>query len=166
MKEELQRRVQWYLDQPDQGTRDRTSLLKYYINKQIIEEGKRIIVEGTFQINRKQDPSTILYNVPLEFAVHNTAFEFMDTQNIHYSFMVPEKNYKLHKALDDPHPTLLPDGTWLLQTFYFLRSLPQGWEFRRIAFGWESVDRELPMLLRISSGNSLTDIPFRLFFSD
>jgi hypothetical protein len=46
LKDELQRRVQWYLDQPDQVVRDGTSVLKYYVNKQIVEEGESIDIES------------------------------------------------------------------------------------------------------------------------
>jgi hypothetical protein len=37
LKDELQRRVRWYVDQPAQIIPDRSSLLKYYLNKQVID---------------------------------------------------------------------------------------------------------------------------------
>jgi nucleoside 2-deoxyribosyltransferase len=41
LKDELQRHVQWYLSQPDRVVADRTSVLRYYLQNQLIENYTR-----------------------------------------------------------------------------------------------------------------------------
>jgi len=167
LKDELQRHVRWYLDQPDQVVPDRTSVLKYYLDKQLIEDAVHIITQS-----RIADPtghnalSKELKQIILKFSVYNPTFEFITMTNIYYSIIVTERNQQLFDGDSFRRPTLLPDGTWLLEPINFnfpRRLLPQGWAFRNFSIVWVlRSTASHPMLLRISSENGVKDIPFYL----
>jgi hypothetical protein len=160
LKDELQRRVQWYLDQPEQAVTDRTLALKYYLNKQAIEEERQISVRAFGGGGR--DLSRI---INLEFALHNPTFEFIDASNTYFSIIIKEENQKLerdrHQSPEDIlQPTLLPDGTWLVEPINFSRLLPQGWDSRSFYIPWSLKGGTAihPVLLRISSESGVRDI--------
>ena|SRR6516165_2072886 len=167
LKDELQRRVQWYLDQPDQVIRDWTSLLKYYMRRKLIENDSDIPLESDGVAKLEGDA-----RFQLDFTVHNPTFHFIDAASIYYSFIVTEEfltDEIVFSHIADRPPIQLPNGNWLLETINFPRLIPQGWESHALDLHWSSRSiageaRPHPMVLRITSENGVKDIRFNLVF--
>jgi hypothetical protein len=175
LKDELQRRVQWYLAQPEQAVADRTFVLKYYLQKQSIEDSAHIsTVSKNLHVYvplAARAEEKYMREVVFEFSVNNPTLEPVDATNIFWSLIITEEDQKFKVPEDnlsgDPHrflsPILLPDGTWLMEPMNFSRLLPKGWALRTFSVAWRlPFTGSHAMLLRISSEAGVRDIPFYL----
>jgi hypothetical protein len=76
LKDELQRRVTWYLTQPDKTVRKVGGYIKYYVDTQIVEQNAEIVIK---KLNKPGlamgEGERWFLEFKIETSVHNDSYE-------------------------------------------------------------------------------------------
>jgi hypothetical protein len=160
LKEELERRVSWYISQPSEAVFDPLSQLKIFTNGQEIISGAQVQIPHSDY--RKYDETWVIF---FNLAVNNAGNRLVDASNISISLILPS----IAQIPEQSFGTLLrlPDGRMMAGRESLRQLFPQEWysgEIMNIQFPIDILrdSQSIDLVLRMFTPSGVFDIPFRL----
>ncbi|MBC8492914.1 MAG: hypothetical protein H8D43_03935 [Chloroflexi bacterium] len=156
LKEELERRVSWYIEQPIIEALEPHSQLKFFIGGQEISDGGKIIIPHDECHPDRDD----LWSLKAGLAVHNPSNRLIDARFLSVALIFPP-TARSYSA--DPGSVRLPDGRLLTRRRPLVRMYPKDWHrvtLNAYLHGKAEGVEITPCVLRIFGPTGVTDIPF------
>jgi hypothetical protein len=159
LKEELERRVSWYIGQPSDSIFDPISQLRIFSNGREITNGATIqIPENDYQIY--DDYWSVYFNL----SVSNFSNRIVDASDISFALVVP--SYALLPDSSIRKLLRLPDGRMMSDRSHPGKLFPQEWYATTLGvyFPRNVLDdlEKMEVVLRIFSPSGIVDLPFKL----
>jgi hypothetical protein len=161
LKEELEKRVSWFISQPAQAPFDPLSQLKFYTNGEEISRGVEVQVPSKDYEMRGQN-----YSIYFNLSFNNAGNFIIDASDIVISLVLPS-----YAQLPEDHYSdnlvRLPDGTLLARGNSFGKLYPQAWyssTIRNMVIPRQAYDRikSIDLVLRIFTPVGVVNTPFSI----
>ena len=123
LRDELERRVSWYLEQPSKTVELVEEIIEYYAEGQNIVEGTelKISLQNTYY-NRRGPQEFKLY-----LSFHNPTQRIIDVSSLSFSIIIPEgTSFETNKVI-----THLPDNRLMYPSTRLGELFPSAWENRK-----------------------------------
>jgi hypothetical protein len=132
LKDELQRHVQWYLNQPDHTTVDPTKMLEYYCDAQILGDHMEVRARGLYLgelLDDYNDICTFSVSCGFQFAAHNPTMNVVYGSSLIY--LLFENTSDLRNE-GEMQLTRLPNFKWMLGPLNLEKLMPLEWKSTNI----------------------------------
>jgi hypothetical protein len=162
LKEELERRVSWYVNQPTEAVFDPLSQLKIFTNGQEITSGAEVEIPRSDYVISDEH-----WNIFFNVSVNNTGSRIVDASDITISLILPAFSQIPENSFSTTDLLRLPDGRMMAGRDSLKKLFPQEWystTIMNIQFPGHVLDdlQSLDIVLRMFTPSGVFDIPFKL----
>ena len=177
LRDELEKRVRWYLENPEQSATYEESELEFYINEIRLEPNTIIPVSWQSRSGEYIDSHTRFVSggfipesyLPISVAVHNPSIKTIQAVSFASLLITPSIFYKSVQKYDDvsvTHQSIpMPDGRIAHKPESNDYVVPGGWdsiEFHLLPKRRHEIEGDFEFMLRILSDGPAVDIPFTI----
>ena len=160
LKEKLEKRLMWYLENPDKQEIPENNSLEFYLYGNKIEKGKVIGLKDDYHFTSFSKE----YGIPFRIDVHNSSDS---VYNFPFTIGVVTNDIFNRNNLKEESLTNMGNGYYLHISDLIEKIYPKSWtNFNLIMEGKVPFSEEIPITLKIFNQFKATEVPFIIKIKD